>query len=68
MKWTSEFTFSTLDVVGKTQFFKLVINKCLYFCIAEQLAKDLELFAQHASRKIVKMEDVILSGEFSKYC
>ncbi|XP_030939335.1 protein MHF1 homolog isoform X3 [Quercus lobata] len=29
---------------------------------AEQLAKDLELFAQHASRKIVKMEDVILSG------
>ena len=32
--------------------------------MAEQLAKDLELFAQHASRKIVKMEDVILSGEF----
>ncbi|XP_075662514.1 protein MHF1 homolog isoform X4 [Castanea sativa] len=34
----------------------------LAFKYAEQLAKDLELFAQHASRKIVKMEDVVLSG------
>lgn len=31
----------------------------------EQLAKDLELFAQHAGRKSVNMEDVILSGTFS---
>ena len=31
---------------------------------AEQLAKDLQLFAQHANRKSVNMEDVILSGEF----
>ncbi|KAL3529067.1 hypothetical protein ACH5RR_008389 [Cinchona calisaya] len=29
---------------------------------AEQLAKDLELFAQHAGRKSVNMEDVILSA------
>lgn len=28
----------------------------------EQLAKDVELFAQHAGRKSVNMEDVILSG------
>ncbi|KAG8081786.1 hypothetical protein GUJ93_ZPchr0014g47517 [Zizania palustris] len=27
---------------------------------AEQLAKDVELFAQHAGRKSIKMEDVIL--------
>lgn len=31
---------------------------------AEQLAKDVELFAQHANRKSVNMEDVILSSEF----
>ncbi|KAK4354399.1 hypothetical protein RND71_026593 [Anisodus tanguticus] len=36
----------------------------LAFKFAEQLAKDLELFAQHAGRKSVNMEDVILSGEF----
>jgi hypothetical protein len=29
---------------------------------AEQLAKDVELFAQHAGRKSIKMEDVILTG------
>ncbi|KAM3704350.1 hypothetical protein ACB098_04G168300 [Castanea mollissima] len=34
---------------------------------AEQLAKDLELFAQHASRKIVKMEDVILSAHRNEH-
>ena len=30
----------------------------------EQMAKDLELFAQHGGRKTVNMEDVILSGMF----
>ncbi|KAJ8539256.1 hypothetical protein K7X08_013508 [Anisodus acutangulus] len=34
----------------------------LAFKFAEQLAKDLELFAQHAGRKSVNMEDVILSA------
>ncbi|XP_071902818.1 protein MHF1 homolog [Coffea arabica] len=32
----------------------------LAFKYAEQLAKDLELFSQHAGRKSVNMEDVIL--------
>ncbi|CAA2956450.1 centromere S, partial [Olea europaea subsp. europaea] len=34
----------------------------LAFKCAQQLAKDLELFAQHTDRKSVNMEDVILSG------
>ncbi|XAR67795.1 hypothetical protein NMG60_11002701 [Bertholletia excelsa] len=34
----------------------------LAFKYAEQLAKDLELFAQHAGRKSINMEDVILSA------
>ncbi|CAK9186897.1 unnamed protein product [Ilex paraguariensis] len=34
----------------------------LAFKYAEQLAKDLELFAQHGGRKTVNMEDVILSA------
>jgi hypothetical protein len=29
---------------------------------AEQMAKDAELFAQHAGRKTIKMDDVILTG------
>ncbi|OMO52368.1 centromere protein S-like isoform 1 [Corchorus olitorius] len=32
-----------------------------------QLAKDLEIFAQHAGRKLVKMEDVIVSGNLFFY-
>ncbi|KAK1282565.1 hypothetical protein QJS10_CPB22g00478 [Acorus calamus] len=34
----------------------------LAFKFSEQLAKDLELFARHANRKPVNMEDVILSA------
>ncbi|PHU00958.1 Centromere protein S [Capsicum chinense] len=33
-----------------------------FFLRVEQLSKDLELFAQHAGRKSVNMEDVILSA------
>lgn len=39
--------------------------EALLFCKTEQLAKDLELFAQHAGRKTANMEDVILSGKCS---
>ncbi|KAL3364016.1 hypothetical protein AABB24_012981 [Solanum stoloniferum] len=35
---------------------------CTISIAEEQLAKDLELFAQHAGRKSVNMEDVILSA------
>ncbi|KAI5015493.1 protein MHF1 homolog [Hordeum vulgare subsp. vulgare] len=34
----------------------------LAFKSAEQLAKDVELFAQHASRKSIRMDDVILTA------
>ncbi|XP_054822627.1 protein MHF1 homolog isoform X1 [Prosopis cineraria] len=34
---------------------------------AEQLAKDTELFAQHANRKSVNMEDVILSAHRNEH-
>ncbi|XP_047306990.1 protein MHF1 homolog isoform X2 [Impatiens glandulifera] len=33
----------------------------------EQLAKDLELFAQHAGRKSVNMEDVILTAHRNEH-
>ncbi|XP_015691718.2 protein MHF1 homolog [Oryza brachyantha] len=33
----------------------------------EQLAKDVELFAQHAGRKSIKMEDVILTAHRNEH-
>ncbi|XP_024976330.1 protein MHF1 homolog [Cynara cardunculus var. scolymus] len=39
----------------------------LAFKYAEQLAEDLELFAHHASRKSVNMNDVILSAHRNKH-
>ncbi|XP_062170261.1 protein MHF1 homolog [Alnus glutinosa] len=39
----------------------------LAFRYTEQLAKDLELFAQHAGRKSVNMEDVILSAHRNEH-
>ncbi|KAK3006021.1 hypothetical protein RJ639_016103 [Escallonia herrerae] len=39
----------------------------LAFKYAEQLAKDFELFAQHAGRKSVNMEDVILSAHRNEH-
>ncbi|KAL1347175.1 hypothetical protein HN51_020671 [Arachis hypogaea] len=50
------------------------ISKVLVSCIAdlaykftEGLAKDLQLFAQHANRKCVNMEDVILSAHRNEH-
>ncbi|KAI3843647.1 hypothetical protein MKX03_021047 [Papaver bracteatum] len=37
------------------------------FKFSEQLAKDLELFAQHAGRKSVNMDDVILSAHRNEH-
>ncbi|XP_078447525.1 histone superfamily protein [Wolffia australiana] len=39
----------------------------LAFKFSEQLAKDFELFAQHAGRKSVTMEDVILSAHRNEH-
>ncbi|GMN60476.1 hypothetical protein TIFTF001_029581 [Ficus carica] len=39
----------------------------LAFKYAEQLAKDLELFAQHAGRKSANMEDVILAAHRNEH-
>ncbi|EXC05162.1 Centromere protein S [Morus notabilis] len=39
----------------------------LAFKYAEQLGKDLELFAQHAGRKSVNMEDVILAAHRNEH-
>ncbi|XP_062186296.1 protein MHF1 homolog [Phragmites australis] len=39
----------------------------LAFKSAEQLAKDVELFAQHAGRKSIKMEDVILTAHRNEH-
>ncbi|KAG5537299.1 hypothetical protein RHGRI_024670 [Rhododendron griersonianum] len=39
----------------------------LAFKYTEQLAKDLELFSQHAGRKSVNMEDVILSAHRNEH-
>ncbi|KAG0491214.1 hypothetical protein HPP92_008077 [Vanilla planifolia] len=50
------------------------ISKPVAMCIAdlafkftELLAKDVELFAQHAGRKSVNMEDVILSAHRNEH-
>ncbi|KAI3923262.1 hypothetical protein MKW92_009049 [Papaver armeniacum] len=43
----------------------LVCN--LAFSLTKQLAKDLELFAQHAGRKSVNIDDVILSARRNEH-
>ncbi|CAN1757202.1 Protein MHF1 homolog [Linum perenne] len=40
----------------------------LAFKFTEQLAMDLELFAQHSGRKCVNVDDVILSSKFHSSC
>lgn len=39
----------------------------LAFKYSEQLAKDLELFAQHGNRKTINMDDVILSAHRNEH-
>ncbi|XP_027339280.1 protein MHF1 homolog [Abrus precatorius] len=39
----------------------------LAFKYAERVAKDVQLFAQHANRKSVNMEDVILCGHRNEH-
>uniref|UniRef100_A0ACD5UYU9 Uncharacterized protein n=1 Tax=Avena sativa TaxID=4498 RepID=A0ACD5UYU9_AVESA len=39
----------------------------LAFKSAEQLAKDVELFAQHAGRKSIRMDDVILTAHRNEH-
>ncbi|XP_003579649.1 protein MHF1 homolog [Brachypodium distachyon] len=39
----------------------------LAFKSAEQLAKDVELFAQHGGRKSIRMEDVILTAHRNEH-
>ncbi|BBH03603.1 Histone superfamily protein [Prunus dulcis] len=46
---------------------ELKLMEALQFCKTEQLAKDLELFAQHAGRKTANMEDVILSAHRNEH-
>ncbi|KAJ9676503.1 hypothetical protein PVL29_021834 [Vitis rotundifolia] len=66
------FRLSTISIVeAQAKKSDMEISEPIVACISdlafkytEQLAKDLELFSQHAGRKTVNMEDVILSGEF----
>ncbi|KAF0924923.1 hypothetical protein E2562_014998 [Oryza meyeriana var. granulata] len=39
----------------------------LAYKTVEQLAKDVELFAQHAGRKSIKMDDVVLSAHRNEH-
>ncbi|KAK9187880.1 hypothetical protein WN944_019279 [Citrus x changshan-huyou] len=61
-------------VLSKTNQIGMEISKPIIACISdlafkytEQLSKDLELFAQHAGRKSVRMEDVILSAHRNEH-
>ncbi|VFQ96751.1 unnamed protein product [Cuscuta campestris] len=64
-----QFRLCTISIAeGEAKRNDMEISKTIVACIsnlafkfAEQLAKDLELFAQHGGRKSVNMEDVILS-------
>ncbi|XP_059444189.1 protein MHF1 homolog isoform X1 [Corylus avellana] len=65
-------TISIAEVQAKRN--GMEISEPIVACIAdlafkytEQLAKDLELFAQHAGRKSVNMEDVILSAHRNEH-
>ncbi|KAK6924602.1 CENP-S/Mhf1 [Dillenia turbinata] len=63
------FRLSTISIAeSQAKTFNMEISQPIISCISdlafkygEQLAKDLELFAQHAGRKSVNVEDVILA-------
>ncbi|PON67223.1 Kinetochore component CENP-S [Parasponia andersonii] len=69
------FRLSTISIAeGEAKRNDMEVSETVVACIAdlafkytEQLAKDLELFAQHASRKSVNMEDVILSAHRNEH-
>ncbi|KAH9770266.1 protein MHF1-like [Citrus sinensis] len=69
------FRLSTISIAeAEANQIGMEISKPIIACISdlafkytEQLAKDLELFAQHAGRKSVRMEDVILSAHRNEH-
>ncbi|KAJ0539887.1 putative transcription factor Hap3/NF-YB family [Helianthus annuus] len=69
------FRISTISIAeSEAKRNNLEISQSVIVCIsdlafkyAEQLADDLELFAHHANRKIVNMNDVILSAHRNKH-
>ncbi|KAL6319410.1 hypothetical protein AAG906_014085 [Vitis piasezkii] len=69
------FRLSTISIVeAQAKKSDMEISEPIVACISdlafkytEQLAKDLELFSQHAGRKTVNMEDVILSAHRNKH-
>ncbi|OAY76215.1 Centromere protein S [Ananas comosus] len=63
----ADLAFKYTGLISKTLTLVLVVSLAMLlifvlFGKTEQLAKDVELFAQHAGRKSVNMEDVILSA------
>ena len=53
----------TLALIRFVSMGTITVSQLTSFVLfAEQLAKDAELFAQHAGRKTIKMDDVILLG------
>uniref|UniRef100_A0A2P2J6B7 Centromere protein S-like n=2 Tax=Rhizophora mucronata TaxID=61149 RepID=A0A2P2J6B7_RHIMU len=69
------FRLSTISIAeAEAKRGDMEISEPIMVCIAdmafkysEQLAKDLELFAHHAGRKSVNMEDVVLSAHRNEH-
>lgn len=71
--WWIDWSFTGI-CIWLPKFFHVALNLaflCIGFledwgCDAEELAKDVELFAHHAGRKSVMVDDVLLAGMFHK--